>query len=235
MKHLVPFIAAALCGGCTLAKMAVPQSVVDSCDAIPVECVTRWGKDAEIYRLGPFRAVRLALRGRRERRSGIPFVKSRTTEKLVYDLEGPGGEILSAKCAIEWSESSAPLGGGWTSSSEQLQMSCTWKSGKDAVVAEMKLNVVEGGADGIEVGALTIGEASLRITMTNRQADWELGMSEPTGYFFHDSDRVVGAADVLNEGILYLGNDEPDDRRLVLAATGMALIALGDWHPTSEE
>jgi hypothetical protein len=234
MKHLVLFIAAALCGGCTLAKMAVPETVVDCCEAIPVECVKRWGRDAEIYRLGPFRAVRLEFRGRRERGSGIPFVKSRTTQKLIYDLESPSGEILYSECEIEWSESSAPLGGGWTSSSEQLQMSCTWKSGKDAVVAAMKLNVAGGGADGIEVGALTIGEASLRIAMTNRQADWELEMSEPTGYFFHDGDRTVGAADVLNEGILFLGRDEPDDRRHVLAAAAMALIALGDWDPTTE-
>lgn len=235
MKHLVLFITAALCCGCGLAKMAVPEAVVDCCDAIPAECVKRWGKDAEIHQLGPYRVLRLEFRGRRERGSGIPFVKARTTERLIYDLEGPGGKNLSARCEIEWSESSAPLGGGWTSSSEQLEMSCTWTDADSAEVAGLKLNVTDSGADGIDVGQLTIGGgSSVRITMTNRQADWELETSEPTGYLFHDGDRTVGAVDVLNEGVLFLGQIESEERRLVLAAASMALIALNDWNPTTD-
>jgi hypothetical protein len=215
--------------------MAVPETVADCCEAIPVECVTRWGKDAEIHQLGPYRAVRLEFRGRYEHGGAIPFSKARTTERLKYDFEGPGGDTLHAKCEIEWSESSMALGGGWTSSSEQLQLSCAWTGAEDARVAELSLNVPNGGSDGIEVGALTAGATSLRVSMTNRQEDWELETSEPTGYLFHDGDRTVGAVDVLNDGVLFLGKDEPDDRRLVLAAAAMALIALHDWRPVSED
>ena len=234
MKCIVPLVAVLL-GGCTLAKMAVPETVLDCCEAVPVECITRWGKDGEIHQLGPYRAVRLEFRGRRERGGGIPFSKARTTERLSYDLEGPGGDTLNAKCEIELSRSSMALGGGWTSSSEQLQLSCAWTSGDDARVAELSLNVPDGGADGIEVGELVIGETSLGVTMTNRQADWELETSEPTGYLFHDGERTVGAVDVLNDGVLFLGNDQSEDRRLVLAAAAMALIALHDWIPVSED
>jgi len=219
-----------LLSGCALAKMAVPESVQESCDAYPIEVVKRMGKDAPIYRFGPFEARLVGFHD--QRRTGFSFVVARkkVTEKLSFEIFGSDGQSLSANCDVTWQEKGVDLGGAGDYTGERREMTCRWTGRDDVEVATLKIEIPGEGYEGQEVGALTTSDGTkLTITMTMQQADWDLPMSEATGFFLREGEQIVAAADALNYGIVYIGKGETGARALILAAASVALVEFGGW------
>ena len=230
MQQVIRFVAAGLAvtaaflGGCsTTMQMVVPGDVAGVSQVIAATDRSIWSGALadETFGLGPYRVSRVDRDWDSGSASGFSiadfgFSSGKTEGGYVYLFETPEGR-MQGQCLTKVKDAELSLG-SVSFESRVAGLSCICSRGKTEVArVSVQADITEG-----YNGILTTGDRQYKVVSINaREGGWSSG---PTGYRI-DSDRPIGAVEVLKPGRIWLARNfgEPQRGRLACNLAGLML------------
>lgn len=216
--------------GCSIAKMAVMPALAEASEALPVDrpaFSSSFG--TQTWSFGVYTAKNVDL-GWTRGASGAAgeFTASVEAQRFSFELVDASAKSWKAACEIVAQEvQRMGLVSGFSESRGTTELTCSFADPGSVEMATLKADVANEGAEAQSVGSMKVGEEEISLVLTKRQEGSSLGSFWATGIIFEKGDATLGAVDVMNQGIVYLGKGVDESTRFSVAAASVALLIFG--------
>jgi len=216
-----------LLSGCRTAHMAVSKELVFEATEMTVK--GRQGLSfKKSFTFGPYSVTDVNYGWTKTSSWGFQKFRSYKAEQnYEFILNETNGEIWEGQCATEVGREALEFEDVFAGKIDvefksETYFVCTFKpKGEEKI---WKFVMTQLSSKEVMNGVLSDGKTQIIIQGSRKLTGSPILLSHPTGYEFFHEDHIIGAVEVINEGIVWLYPSLSSQIRLALATTSAALL-----------